>query len=81
MSNIEEFDRVLGKGIVRGSVVLFAGEPGIGKSTLLTQLMGNIGGLYVAGEESAEQINLRVKRLGLKAERFDVFMIDDIPAE
>ncbi|MFZ2152873.1 MAG: DNA repair protein RadA [Microgenomates group bacterium] len=71
-SNIPEFDRVLGKGIVQGSVVLFAGEPGIGKSTLLTQLVGKVGGLYVAGEESAEQINLRVKRLGIKAEGFDV---------
>ena len=72
-SNISEFDRVLGKGIVRGSVTLFAGEPGIGKSTLLTQLVGKIGGLYVAGEESAEQIALRVRRLGLNAENFDVF--------
>ena len=72
-TGIKEFDRVLGKGIVRGSVTLFAGEPGIGKSTLLTQLIGNIGGLYVAGEESAEQINLRVKRLGLLADKFDVF--------
>jgi len=72
-SNIAEFDRVLGKGVVRGSVVLFAGEPGIGKSTLLTQLVGKVGGLYVAGEESAEQIALRVNRLGLNAERFDVF--------
>lgn len=72
-SNIGEFDRVLGKGIVRGSVVLFTGEPGIGKSTLLTQLVGEVGGLYVAGEESAEQIALRVNRLGLNAEKFDVF--------
>ncbi len=72
-TGIKEFDRVLGKGIVRGSVTLFAGEPGIGKSTLLTQLIGKIGGLYVAGEESAEQINLRVKRLKLLAEKFDVF--------
>jgi len=71
-TQISEFDRVLGKGIVRGSVVLFAGEPGIGKSTLLTQLVGKNGGLYVAGEESAEQINLRVRRLGLSPERFDV---------
>lgn len=77
-SNISEFDRVLGKGIVRGSVVLFAGEPGIGKSTLLTQLVGKIGGLYVAGEESAEQINLRVRRLGLNPERFDVLETNSI---
>lgn len=71
-SQIGEFDRVLGKGIVRGGVVLFAGEPGIGKSTLLTQLIGKTGGLYVAGEESAEQIWLRVKRLGLDANKFDI---------
>jgi len=72
-SNISEFDRVLGKGIIRGSVTLFAGEPGIGKSTLLTQLVGKIGGLYIAGEESAEQIALRVRRLGLNAQNFDIF--------
>lgn len=77
-SQISEFDRVLGKGIVRGSVVLFAGEPGIGKSTLLTQLVGINGGLYVAGEESAEQINLRVRRLGLSAERFDVLETNSV---
>ena len=77
-SQISEFDRVLGKGIVRGSVVLFAGEPGIGKSTLLTQLVGINGGLYVAGEESAEQINLRVRRLGLSAEKFDVLETNSV---
>jgi len=71
-TGIKEFDRVLGKGIVQGSAVLFAGEPGIGKSTLLTQLVGKVGGLYVAGEESAEQIGLRVDRLGLNAEKFDI---------
>jgi DNA repair protein RadA/Sms len=72
-TDIKEFDRVLGKGIVQGSVTLFAGEPGIGKSTLLTQLVGKVGGLYIAGEESAEQIALRVKRLGVKAQGFDIF--------
>lgn len=71
-TQIKEFDRVLGKGIVRGQVVLFAGEPGIGKSTLLTQLLGKIGGLYVAGEETAEQIALRVERVGLDKEKFDI---------
>jgi DNA repair protein RadA/Sms len=73
ITEIKEFDRVLGKGIVQGSVTLFAGEPGIGKSTLLTQLVGKVGGLYVAGEESAEQIALRVKRLGINAQGFDIF--------
>jgi len=71
-TDINEFDRVLGKGIVRGQVVLFAGEPGIGKSTLLTQLLGKIGGLYVAAEETAEQIALRVERLGLDKDKFNI---------
>jgi len=71
-TEIKEFDRVLGKGIVRGQVILFAGEPGIGKSTLLTQLVGKIGGLYVAAEETVEQINLRVERLGLDKNKFDI---------
>ena len=71
-TGIKEFDRVLGKGIVRGQVILFAGEPGIGKSTLLTQLLGKTGGLYVAGEETAEQIALRVERLGLDKKKFDI---------
>jgi len=77
-SKMGEFDRVLGKGIVRGSVVLFGGEPGIGKSTLLTQLIGKIGGLYVAGEESAEQIGMRVARLKLSADKFDVLETNSI---
>ena len=71
-TDIKEFDRVLGKGIVRGQVILFAGEPGIGKSTLLTQLIGKIGGLYVAAEETAEQIGLRVARLGLDKNKFNI---------
>jgi len=77
-TGIKEFDRVLGKGIVQGSVVLFAGEPGIGKSTLLTQLIGKIGGMYVAGEESADQIAIRVKRLGLDANKFDILATNSI---
>lgn len=63
-TNLEEFDRVLGGGVVAGSLVLVSGDPGIGKSTLLTQLALNIeGGLYVAGEESARQIKIRVDRI------------------
>jgi DNA repair protein RadA/Sms len=79
-TGISEFDRVLGKGIVLGSAVLFAGEPGIGKSTLLTQLIGKIGGLYVAGEESAEQIGLRVKRLFLDRTQnvYKIAVVDSI---
>lgn len=71
-TNISEFDRVLGGGIVLGSIVLISGDPGIGKSTLLTQLAISQGidpnpGLYVAGEESARQIKLRAERIKPKA--------------
>ena len=69
-SGIDEFDRVLGGGIVPGSMVLIGGEPGIGKSTLLLQvahLLGRTGGpvLYVSGEESERQVKLRGDRLGV----------------
>jgi DNA repair protein RadA/Sms len=63
-----EFDRVLGGGIVPGSVTLLSGDPGIGKSTLLLHVIGAVGGLYVSGEESAEQIKLRAHRLGIKGD-------------
>lgn len=67
----EELDRVLGGGIVPGSLVLIGGEPGIGKSTLLLQITGNLGKehtvLYVSGEESASQIKMRADRLGVNA--------------
>ncbi|MBI5613496.1 DNA repair protein RadA [Candidatus Gottesmanbacteria bacterium] len=63
-----EFDRVLGGGIVPGSVTLLSGDPGIGKSTLLLHMIGAVGGLYVSGEESAEQIKLRAHRLGIKGD-------------
>lgn len=68
-----EVDRVLGGGIVPGSVVLLGGAPGIGKSTLLLQLAGRLQGnghevLYVSGEESAEQVAMRGERLGSAAE-------------
>jgi DNA repair protein RadA/Sms len=69
MTGIEEFDRVLGGGLVAGGVILLGGDPGIGKSTLLLQATAAIGttrrALYVTGEESAEQIALRAQRLGL----------------
>jgi DNA repair protein RadA/Sms len=66
----EELNRVLGGGIVPGSIVLFGGQPGIGKSTLLLQLALNLGKkvLYVSGEESEEQIKMRADRLGGRAE-------------
>lgn len=63
-TKITEFDRVLGGGVVLGSVVLVAGDPGIGKSTLLSHLAINVPDtLYVAGEESPQQIKLRIDRL------------------
>ena len=77
-TGILELDRVLGKGIVRGSVVLLAGEPGIGKSTLFTQSIGKIGGLYVAGEESINQVFLRAERLGAEMDLIDVIETNDI---
>jgi DNA repair protein RadA/Sms len=68
-SGLEEFDRVLGGGLVAGGVVLLGGDPGIGKSTLLLQASAALGAahrtLYVTGEESADQIALRAQRLGL----------------
>lgn len=72
-TQIEEFDRVLGNGIVPGSVVLLAGDPGIGKSTLLLQAAANIAKgssvLYVSGEESPQQIKIRAQRLGIKEKK------------
>ena len=65
---IREFDRVLGGGIVKGSLVLVGGDPGIGKSTLLLQMCRELSGkhkvLYISGEESAQQIKMRADRLG-----------------
>ncbi|NKB76774.1 MAG: DNA repair protein RadA [Gammaproteobacteria bacterium] len=75
-SGSAEFDRVLGGGLVPGSVILIGGDPGIGKSTLLLQYLSSLSQqlpvLYVSGEESAEQIALRSKRLDLKGENLKV---------
>lgn len=71
-STYEEFDRVMGGGIVPGSVTLLAGDPGIGKSTLILHVLSTIGGLYVSGEESAEQIKLRAKRMGVEGENITI---------
>ncbi len=72
-STIAELDRVLGGGVVNGSVVLIGGDPGIGKSTLLLQSLANVSrslpALYVSGEESAQQIASRAERLGLDARK------------
>ena len=71
-TGIGELDRVLGGGLVAGSVILLGGDPGIGKSTLLLQtlaaLTGRLGVLYVTGEESPEQVAMRARRLGLAAD-------------
>ena len=68
-TGLEEFDRVLGGGLVSGGVILLGGDPGIGKSTLLLQAMAAVGAtrraLYVTGEESPEQVAVRAHRLGL----------------
>ncbi len=73
VSGIQELDRVLGGGIVPGSVVLVGGDPGIGKSTLMMQLSDKIKKntiLYVSGEESPKQIKLRCERLGFAHDEF-----------
>jgi DNA repair protein RadA/Sms len=71
-TGIGEMDRVLGGGLVPGSVTLLGGDPGIGKSTLLLQVAAALGArlsaLYVTGEESLRQVGLRARRLGIKAE-------------
>ncbi len=68
-THINELNRVLGGGLVRGSLILVGGDPGIGKSTLLLQVAGNLSGdnksvLYISGEESLRQIKLRTNRIG-----------------
>jgi len=72
-SSIQEFDRVLGGGLVPGSVVLIGGNPGAGKSTLLLQLMCKLSqqmpALYVTGEESLQQVGMRAHRLGLPVDK------------
>lgn len=82
-SGIGELDRVLGGGVVEGSMVLVGGDPGIGKSTLLTQLSANLSArgdkvLYVSGEESMRQIKLRATRLGADGSGFYVLAENDV---
>lgn len=75
---LKELHRVLGQGLTRGSVVLLAGDPGIGKSTLLLQLLGELGKnlgaplLYISGEESSRQIKTRSDRLKIQSDRLHV---------
>jgi DNA repair protein RadA/Sms len=71
ISGIGELDRVLGGGVVAGSVILIGGDPGIGKSTLVLQLLAALAGdgctLYVSGEESPQQVRMRADRLGISS--------------
>lgn len=83
-TGIGELDRVLGGGLVKGSLVLLGGEPGIGKSTMLLQICQFLGEkysiLYVSGEESARQIKLRAKRLGVDTESLYLLTVTDVEA-
>lgn len=76
-TRLDELDRVLGGGIVQGSLVLVGGDPGIGKSTLLLQICNALGDkgknvLYVSGEESPQQIKMRADRLGITTDRLSI---------
>lgn len=78
-TKISELDRVLGGGLVPGQAVLIAGEPGIGKSTLLTQLAASLSSvLYVCGEESASQVKVRADRLGVKNSNIELLESTDV---
>ena len=81
-TGVRELDRVLGGGAVRGSIVLFGGAPGIGKSTLLLQACGRMQGnekiLYVTGEESEHQLRMRAERLGVDRDEVYVLAGTDI---
>lgn len=81
-TGLSELDRVLGGGIVKGSLILISGEPGIGKSTILLQICEYLGRslkiLYVSGEESSRQIKLRAARLGVQSDNLYVLTETDI---
>ena len=79
-TGISELDRVLGGGIVPGSMVLVGGEPGVGKSTLLLQVMGHLGEgcLMISGEESPRQVALSARRLGVQGRGFRVLSETDL---
>lgn len=82
-TKLQEFNRVLGGGVVPGSLVLIGGDPGIGKSTLLLQVSGQLaetGGsvLYVTGEESASQVKMRADRLAVDSEDFYLYPETDM---
>ena len=79
---ISELDRVLGGGIVKGSVILLSGDPGIGKSTILLQvcnaLQKSLKILYVSGEESALQIKMRANRIGVESDNVSIMTETDV---
>lgn len=81
-TGLTELDRVLGGGIVKGSLILISGEPGIGKSTILLQICEYLGRslkiLYVSGEESSRQIKLRAARLGVQSQNLYVLTETDV---
>ena len=88
-TELHEFDRVLGGGIVPGETVMIGGDPGIGKSTLLLQVVDRLSRmqkqgqgkcLYVTGEESAQQIKLRAERLGIRSNNLYIFPETDVLA-
>lgn len=82
LTGMQELDRVLGGGIVRGSLILVGGDPGIGKSTLLLQICEKVGEerkiLYVSGEESERQIKMRAERLGVATENLYLISENDV---
>jgi DNA repair protein RadA/Sms len=84
MSGEGELDRVLGGGLVPGSVILLGGEPGIGKSTLLLQVAAHVAAsqavIYASGEESVAQVTLRSRRLNLTAAGLSLVSETDLPA-
>lgn len=82
-TGMEEFDRVLGGGIVKGSLILVGGDPGIGKSTILTQVAAMLSGrgvnvLYISGEESLQQIKMRADRIGEFTDNMSLFCETDL---
>jgi len=82
-TGISEVDQVLGgnqPGLVPGSLILLAGDPGIGKSTLTLQILSRVGGLYVSGEESAQQVKLRADRLKLSTDKISILPETNVEA-
>lgn len=84
-TNISELDRVLGNGVIPGSLILVGGDPGIGKSTLLLQVSNNIADsgrkvLYISGEENENQIKLRAKRLNANSDNIYIYTENNLAA-